>query len=563
MMLSGAPGAPGIVIGKASTYKRRLPSVSETFVTDGQIQYQLDEFQQARTKVENELNQILSEQDEANTEELVRMQVEVIKDPELNKQVKQKIIDENLTADAAVDSVFETYLRILKQNQAEDRSVDITDIRDRLIQVLHNYDAHDVAEGAIVIANELSPREVIEFADQGVKGIVMDRGGVNSHAAIIARSMGLPTVLGTQEGTSKITGDDQVVVDGRLGKVIVNPDGDTQERYRKQIDDYQKILRDAKKICQHPNKTKDGISFSLRANIEFVEELEAVEKYCAEGIGLLRTESIYLRNQQFKNVDEQESFYIKMLENTAPHPVVIRLFDAGGDKVLDNSSLEQNPFLGWRGIRMLLDQEELLEQQLKAICKAAAEFKGRVRILIPMVSTIEHISRVRALLDAAQEELSENGVEPDKDIELGIMVEVPNVALQADFFAQHVDFMSIGTNDLTQYLLAVDRGNERISKLYDQRHPAVWKLINRVSQAAQKESIPLSICGELASDPVSACCLVGMGIDDLSMNAAALPAVKKALRSHESSELHELAQNVLDAQTIGHVNELFSNWNSI
>ncbi len=563
MILSGVPGAPGIVIGNASIYKRRLPSVSEAFVSDGQIQHQLDEFQQARTKVEEELTQILDEQDEESTAELVRMQIEVIKDPELNKQVKQKIIDKNLTADAAVDSVFETYLRILKQNKAEDRSVDITDIRDRLIQVLHNYDLHDVADGAIIVANELSPREVIGFADQGAKGIVMDRGGVSSHAAIIARSMELPTVLGTQEGTSHITDDTQLIVDGRLGKVIVKPDEKTRKKYHEQIDKYRKVISEAKDICQSPNKTKDGVSFSLRANIEFVEELEAAKKYCAEGVGLLRTESIYLRKQNFKDVEEQLSFYTKILADTAPQPVVIRLFDAGGDKILDNNSVEQNPFLGWRGIRMLLDQQDLLEQQLTAICKAAADFKGRVRILIPMVSTLEHIHKVRTLLGSAQEKLRQDGIKVDESIQLGIMVEVPNVALQATLFAQHVDFMSIGTNDLTQYLLAVDRGNERISTLYDQRHPAIWQLIKNVSQAAKKEGVPLSVCGELASDPVSACCLVGMGIKDLSMNATALPAVKKALCTHKSSELTELTHKVLQTETIEQVNDLFSNWNNI
>ncbi len=560
MVLSGAVGSPGIVMGEASLYKRRRLSVSQSFVDDEQVQHQLEEFERACSKAEQELVELLDHQQDESAEQLVRTQIEMVKDPELHRQIKRQIVDQNQPADAAVESVFETYLSMMNRNQSQDRSVDITDVRDRLIQFLHNYDGNEMVEGSIVVARELSPREVIECADHNVKGIVMDKGGINSHAAIMARSMGLPTVLGTLDSTAEIGTDDQLILDAESGQVIVNPNADTEQKYQELIARQQQARNSAEEICQSANKTSDGTSFCLRANMEFADELNAVKKYCAEGIGLLRTESIYLRDQNFKDLKQQESFYQSVLQETEPHPVVIRLFDGGGDKLFDKDDSEQNPFLGWRGIRMLLDQKNLLTQQLKAICKVASEHQGRVRILVPMVSTVEEVTEVRSLLDAVQEELRDAGIAPDDDIQLGIMVEVPNVALQADLFAEHADFLSIGTNDLTQYTLAVDRGNERIAGLYDQRHPSVWYLINKVGEAARRTNTPLSICGELASDPIAACGLLGLGISELSMNSFALPAVKEALCSRDISEMKTLGQQILQCQTMDDINQLFSNW---
>jgi len=560
VVLSGAVGSPGIVMGKANLYKRSRPSVSQSLVDDEEVQHQLEEFERACSKAEQELAQLLGHQQEKSAEELVRTQIEMIKDPELHRQIKRQIADQNQPADAAVESVFETYLSMMDRNKSQDRSVDITDVRDRLIQFLHNYDGNEIVEGSIVVTRELSPREVIECADHNVKGIVRVKGGINSHAAIMARSIGLPTVLGTIDGTAEIGADDQIILDAESGQVIINPNADTEQKYQELIARQSSARSNAEQICQKVNETSDGTPFCLRANMEFIEELDIVQKYRAEGIGLLRTESIYLRDQNFKEVQKHQSCYHSVLQKTAPHPVVIRLFDAGGDKLLDRDDREPNPFLGWRGIRMLLDEKKLLTYQLKAICRAASKHKGRVRILIPMVSTVAEVTEVRSLLDAVQEELRDKGLIPDDQIQLGIMVEVPNVALQADLFAEHVDFLSIGTNDLTQYLLAVDRGNERIAHLYDQRHPIVWRLINEVVEAARQTNTLLSICGELASNPVAACGLMGLGISELSMNSSMLPAVKEALCNHKMSEMQNFAQQILQCQTMDDINQLFSNW---
>ncbi len=298
----------------------------------------------------------------------------------------------------------------------------------------------------------------------------------------------------------------------------------------------------------------------MQANIEFAEELTLAQKYHAQGVGLLRTESIYLSREDFENIDSQVAFYSSILKVTKPHTATIRLFDVGGDKFFEKDDREQNPFLGWRGIRMLLDQPSLLKNQLRAILQTAAKYPGRVQLLVPMVSTIEEVKKVRTLIAEVQDELKNEGIGIDPDVPLGLMVEVPSVALQADAFAKYADFLSIGTNDLTQYALAVDRGNERISVLYDQRHPAIWKLIKNTADGAQSKNIPISICGELASDPIAACCLMGMGIDILSMNAVVLPSVKQMLRSRTYVDMQQLANKVLQCETLEEVNDIFSSW---
>ncbi|HEX6983256.1 MAG TPA: phosphoenolpyruvate--protein phosphotransferase [Balneolaceae bacterium] len=562
--LSGSPGSSGIIIGKISLYRREDTAVSSEEIDDGEIDLQIEKFNRAREKAMLGLEELLGEQDDETVIELINTQIEMINDPDLRQRVEMEISKNNQPADSAIHTVFGEYLDVLKQNQDDvllDRSVDITDIRDRLIQfVNHHFSKAQIEENTILVAGELSPREVIEFSDANIKGIIMGRGGKTSHAAIIARSMGIPTVVGLKKGADAIDDGKEVVLDGNTGKVIVNPMKSTRQKYEKLIEQQLKHQAEMEAFCGEPNETSDDYSFTLRANIEFAEELDSVKKCRAEGIGLLRTESIYLQREHFGDLRMQETFYKAILEGTKPHPVTIRLFDAGGDKFFKRSQKEQNPFLGWRGIRMLLDEEKLLKNQLKAILKTAGCFPGRLRVLVPMVSTLEEVLEVKRLMADVRNELKEEGIAVDEQLPFGVMVEVPSVALQAEVFAGHTDFLSIGTNDLTQYTLAVDRGNELISDLYDQRHPAVWQLIKHVSEAAKKKYIPLAVCGELASDPVSACCLMGMGISELSMSTSAIPAVKKMLRTHSLTEMKQLMKNTLKSETVDDVNRIFSKW---
>lgn len=560
-VLQGVSGVQGFAMGTASLYERSALSVAVDKVDDDRRREQLAEYRNAHSQVEQELQKMMDRQEDKNAEAVIGTQIAILRDPELSNSIERHILDENEPADLAVQSAFDTFLSAMSQGGVSlgEGTVDITDVRDRLIQFLHGFDEDGMADGTILVARELSPREVIACSEHDIKGIVMDRGGVNGHAAIIARSIGLPMILGTRGATAKINEGDELVLDGQTGQVLVNADKQSRDRYRQLMDQQEERLRNYLEICQKPNETSDGVEFCLRANVEFEGELQTVKKYHAEGIGLLRTESIYL-HRDFDDADKQQSFYSTILKKMAPHPVTIRLFDAGGDKIAGYEGDDANPFLGNRGIRLLLDKKELLVQQLRAICGAAANYHGLVRILIPMISTAGQFRKVRDLLHQAQQELGDEGLSVDHEISLGIMVEVPNIALQADLFAAEADFLSIGTNDLTQYLLAVDRGNEQVSHLYDQRHPMVWRLIKNVADAAQKAGKPLNVCGELASDPVAACALMGLGITELSMNPAALPPVKKMLRQQSLSEMEQLADDIQQCQTISEIDALFDEW---
>ncbi|MGM0545463.1 MAG: phosphoenolpyruvate--protein phosphotransferase [Bacteroidota bacterium] len=560
--ISGAPACPGVVIGHTSLYKRERPAVSETSIADDQVQNHIKKLDEALEKAKKELETLSDNTQDEATNMLIQTQLAILNDPDLYQRVEQEISVNNKPVDAALESIFENYLQMIRENHGNtylNKSVDISDIRDRLLQILHDK-TDEIAEDTILVARELSPREIISFANRNIKGILTDRGGATSHAAIIARAMNIPTVVGLKKVTDVISSNDKVILDGRNGEVIIHPQKETCTKYENLMEQQSKKEANFEEICKKPNKTADGKSFTLQANIEFAEELSLARKYQAEGVGLLRTESIYLSRKDFDNIDSQVAFYHSILQVTNPHSVTIRLFDVGGDKFFENDKCEQNPFLGWRGIRMLLDQQELLKNQLQAILQTAAKFKGRVQLLVPMVTNIDEVKQLRQLIEEVQQQLQDEGIDIDENIPLGLMVEVPSVALQASDFARHADFLSIGTNDLTQYVLAVDRGNERISALYDQRHPAIWRLIKNVIDGAKSQGIPISICGELASDPLAAACLMGLGIEVMSMNAVVLPSVKQVLRGRSFADMQQLAEHVLQCQTVADVNNLFSSW---
>lgn len=564
IVLTGSPGSPGLVLGKAMIYNRENPVISSHKIGDEDVAKQINRFKKARKRAVEELELLLKDELDENAVELIQAQIEMINDPDLNDRITAMIENEKRPADYAVQQVFDEFLDLISQrdnSRLMESAVDISDVRDRLIQIVNNQQSNYAsANDHIVVAEELSPREVIELAEYDIKGIVMDHGGSTSHAAIIARAINIPAVVGVKSATKCIDQEKMVIIDGDAGRIIISPNKNTHSDFRKRVEEQQAKLNNYQNICQKPSLTEDGTSFILRANVEFEEELDNVEKFCAEGIGLLRTESIYLHRDRFGDQEKQESFYKTILEGTADNPVTIRLFDAGGDKFFNIGSKEPNPFLGWRGIRMLLDKQSLLQAQLRAILKVSAEFPGRIRILVPMISCLEEIIQLKEAMQEVKKSLQDDGVEVDDRIQLGIMVEVPSVAIKAKTFARHVDFMSIGTNDLTQYVMAVDRGNELITRLYDQRYPAIWELINTTAQVANDSDIGISVCGELASDPVAACCLMGMGISDLSMSPASIPAVKSLLMQKTLPEMQQLSKKVLGCNTLEEIRRLFENW---
>lgn len=563
--LQGLSASPGIAVGKALVYHKNAARVDPKTIDGQDVERHLQQFYRARQTLQNELRELQGREFSDEVADIINAQIHIVKDPDLAGRVEQFIRKELYAADYAIDRAFEKYLTLLSDSggsQANEHSIDISDMRDRLIEVIQNdYSIMEITSENLLIAEELSPRQVIKLAAKQIKGIVMDRGGSSSHAVIIARSIGIPAVVGTKEACHHAVNDDMVAIDGGVGTVVIRPNRQQLEEFKKREEQSREASASHREIWEKPSHTKDGVSFSLQANVEFAEELELVKKVGAEGIGLLRTESIYLGQSDFDNIDRQQNIYHRMLDETAPHFVTIRLFDAGGDKLFPSSPKEQNPFLGWRGLRMLLDEPEMLHGQLKAILKTAGQFPGRVRLLVPMVTELDEVTALKKHINAVQLELSDEGEPIGEELMLGIMVEVPSVAFAAESFAGHVDFFSIGTNDLTQYVLASDRGNERIAHLYDQRHPVIWKLIHRVVKAGRTGNIPVAVCGELAADPESAACLMGMGIRELSMSPGLLVPVKKLFTSRKLKEMEDLAEKVLTCTTKEQVIQLFEDWN--
>lgn len=562
--LDGAPASSGSATGKAIIYKKKEFAIESSTIKSDEVLEHINEFKKARLKAETELKRL---QQDASTREgidILEAQKEMVNDPELADRIEILIKDELYSAEFAIQKAFEDYINLLNNSEnklANERSIDLTDVRDRLLEFINKEsEAPGIEPGCILVTNDLSPREVINLANYNISGFIMDRGGVTSHAAIIARSLGIPAIVGAKKATESITTDEMLAINGDTGTIYVNPSEGTLERFKQEIEENRKQKQKLSEVIQKKSQTPDRHDFTLRANIEFTEELEHVKEVKAAGIGLLRTESLYLENDYFEDLERQIEFYNSILEGTESDPVIIRLFDAGGDKIFSEKQKEQNPFLGWRGIRMLLDNKKMLREQLRAVLSVAGAYPGRVKILVPMVTLVEEFSRLNEEIRRIQNELSSEGKAVDENIPVGIMVEVPSVAIKIDKFAEMVDFLSIGTNDLTQYVLAVDRGNELIADIYDQRHPAVWELINKVAKSGAKHNKNVAVCGELASDPVSAACMLGMGIDDLSMSPSKIAKVKDVLVNKSLTEMKTLARKVLECSKTAEVEALFNKW---
>ena len=566
IILSGKPAAPGIGIGKAWILEEESKTVRPVKIRDDEIQENLDKFKRAKELTEEEYKKIKSLSDEYEALEIIDAQIQALNDPEVSKSVAKKISDEKYTVDYAIFSTFNDYIQLLESSDvtwANERTIDIVSIRDELIQATRSEKKGlTVQEGEIVFAEDIPPTTMVKLSRTKIAGIVMEKGGLTSHAVILSQSLGIPCVINTRWNKYNLQNRKNAIIDGSTGQVILGPSWkQTQEYIKRKEDEALRFLK-ALEWADKPNKTLCGSEFTLRANVEFLEELPRLKTHGAKGVGLLRTETILFDVEDF-DVEDQIKFYSQILQAADGESVTIRLFDAGGDKLLDNSDTEANPFLGWRGIRMLLDKKELLRKQLEAIYSVSGNFKGQVKILIPMVTNLDEVVEVKKLAGIVTKSMNSRNISFDEELKMGVMVEVPSVALMAGHIARHVDYFSIGTNDLTQYTLAVDRGNQKTSGLFDSFHPAIWKLIKMTKDAADRQGIPVSVCGEMASKPEAAACLLGMGINDLSMNAGSLPIVKSVLCSHKLDEMKQLAEQVLQAEDLKSIHALLEKWRAV
>lgn len=562
-VLSGRPAAQGIAIGKIWILTDDNKPVHPEKISKREIKAHLAKYEKAKAEVTEEYEKIKQFPDEFDLIDIIEAQIQTLNDPEVIKQITRKIETELSTVDYAIFSTYNDYIQLLEAADAKwanERTIDIVSVRDDLIQATKEKKrVFDVKKGEIVFADDISPTAMVKFSQKKIGGIVMEKGGLTSHAVILSQSLGIPCVINAHWDRYNIVRGNQAIIDGSTGQVIVTPS-------RKQIDEYQKRREDelsrfekALEWAQKPDKTKCGSDFKLRANVEFLEELPKLVSHGASGIGLLRTETILFETDEF-DIDDQIEFYKKVVESVEKDSVTIRLFDAGGDKLIEGSEGEANPFLGWRGVRMLLDKKKLLKRQLEAIYRVGGLYPGRIKILIPMISRLEEIRTIRQFCEEVKKSLELSDTTYDKNIPIGIMVEVPSIAIMAEEAAKEADFFSLGTNDLTQYTLAVDRGNEKIAHLFDSFHPAIWKLIKMTKDAADKEGVPVAVCGEMAGAPEAAACLLGMGINDLSMNSSSIPKVKSVLCKHALTEMQILSKNVLAARDLDHVHNLLDEW---
>ncbi len=536
--IPGTPASGGHAFGAVHVYRRMRFNQAPVTIDPAEADAEIGRFRSACTDAMHELGRI-AELAGSGGGDIITTHIEILRDPELRAGVESRIRSQHLAADSAVWGTFEQYLALMRGSGNpvfRERMVDLEDVRDRLLFRIR-YDASQAVrlEGQILVADDCTPTELVEWARQGLKGLVLQGGGRTSHASIIARSLGIPKLVAASNALAGCTDGVPAIVDAETGWFVVNPSEATRTAYRERMAGYEAERARRLAIAGEPARTACGEPIVIRGNIEFEDELPAVRLHGAEGIGLLRTESFFL-TPEGEGPDAQIRFYEAAVHACDPHPVTIRLFDVGGDKVLDNRVPEANPFLGWRGVRILLDRPELLRTQLHAIHTVAARHPGRLRIMIPMVADPGEVEAVRREWEAVA---AGTGVR----VPIGIMVETPAAAIEAAEYARISDFFSLGTNDLTQYTLAVDRGNPRLASRYPLAPTAVMRLVDMTVEAATAAGIEVAVCGELAADPESAAWLVGLGVRELSMAPASVPAVKEHLRRHTLADLQAAARN--------------------
>jgi len=551
-ILKGIAAAAGISIGTAFIYQKRVEVVDDERIEN--VDEAILEFEKSIKKSKKELKKIFNLAVDKMGEQragIFEAQIMILDDPVLIGSIKRRIKDEKRSPEFIVHAEITKYQELLslsKESYMQERSHDIDDIKNRIIRNLKKKKWQSRIENdVIVVTNNISPADTVLFSRVNVKGYVTNLGGLTSHAAIVARSLNIPAVLGIHGATAQIKNGDMLIVDGLHGEVIVSPTDQQLEYYKEKINLLNEFDTELLKLVDKPAVTTDGRKIILRANLDIVEELEYIIKNGAEGCGLVRTEQIFNLEDEFPDEEKQYNTYIDLAEKLYPHIVIVRVFDIGGDKVFPVDVKEPNPFLGWRGIRFLLDNENLFKSQIRALLRASAH--KNIKLMLPMITSIQEIRRSKEIIEGCKKELINEGKEFDNNINIGIMIEVPSAAVMAEEFAAEVDFISIGTNDLIQYLLAVDRGNEIVSSLYQEFHPAVIRTLYKIIHSSKLGEAKVSICGEMAGDILATPLLVGMGLDSMSVSAATIPHIKKIIRSINYEDAKRLATECLSFKT--------------
>jgi phosphotransferase system enzyme I (PtsI) len=555
--VGGIAASPGIAMGVAVVLSERDFHVPLRRLRPDELSAETGRLKQA---IEDSKAQLLETRGEVAREmgesyaRIFDAYIMILEDQRTMDDVMKRIRD-GYNAEYAFNTVFLGHEKDLWEKgdvYIRDRAGDIRDVRRRVLSNLaglrsRSEELSRLEDDVIVISNDLSPADTARMRRERILAFATDIGGRTSHTAIMARSLEIPAVVGLKNVTSKVSDGDFVIVDGNRGKVIVRPSKETREKYGLEIERYASFTAGLLRFKDLPAVTIDGHSIMLSANIESHEEVASVIEHGAQGIGLYRTEFIYIGREGLPSEEEQYEIYKSVASRVKPNPVIIRTMDLGGDKFISplESPKEINPYLGWRGIRFCLARKDIFRTQLRAIVRASAG--GNVKIMYPMISGLDELVQANAVLEEVRRELKHEGHPMDEECEVGIMVETPAAVIIARELASHVDFFSIGSNDLVQYTLAADRGNEKVAYLYEPLHPAVLRLIMQTIQVAKESGIWVGLCGEMSSDLVCAFLLLGMGIDELSASPYVVPEIKEMVRTVYFSEAKDIAEQALEA----------------
>lgn len=562
-MIKGKGISKGIGFGKVFIFEKRKRKIKKVIVENSENE--LEKFKTALNKVEKEIEETI-QQSSGTEKEIMNAYLMILKDPTLIIETENLIKNLKYNAEYAIEEGFNKIIEMFKKINDEymaERAKDIIDIKEKLLDEIfkdENIKLNKLPQNTIIVAKELTTSETAKLDFKNVSGIITEIGGVNSHTAIMARTHSLPLITEIHNINEIFNNGQYICMNGSTGEIFINPTKDEENKLLEQ----QKLIEEEKnKLEEYKNKetkTKDGFKVELVSNIGIPSDVEKVIESTAEGIGLFRTEFLYMDNEKMPTEEEQFLSYKEIAEKMQGKPVIIRTLDVGGDKEIKYLNLpkEENPFLGFRAIRICLANIEMFKIQLRAILKASAY--GNISIMIPMISSIEELRKTKQIVEECKKELQEKNIKFKKDIKLGIMIEIPSTAIMAEQFAKECDFFSIGTNDLIQYTVAVERGNEKISNLYSKYNPAVIRLIKMAIDGAHKEGIFCGMCGEVAGDSKFIPILIGMGLDEFSMNSNKILQARKVITNLEKKQCEELVENIIKLDSSNKVKEELENF---
>ncbi|HHT81316.1 MAG TPA: phosphoenolpyruvate--protein phosphotransferase [Spirochaetales bacterium] len=564
-IFKGIAASEGLSKGKALLHVRSTMVAEKQHIMAWDVKEERHKFRTAVEQAKKALEEHQGPEISAEPAEILQTHLMMLSDPEYLAQIDEYISTNLVCAQWAVESVTNSMVALLEDSPDEmlkERGVDFKDVSLHLLDALSNRNRRTVknlTEDVILVADSLMPSELFSMDKKHIIGIALDGGGRASHVAILVRAFNIPSVIALGTASQKVRDGDEILLDGNYGEIVIRPDltavQNLNERYARWMEHEQEL----RQMIDLPTMTSDGHEVLLKANIQTVSEVDSAKEVGSSGVGLFRSEFLFMDSEGGSTEEEQFEAYRQVVQAMAPLPVTIRTIDVGGDKVVSGMGIdEKNPILGWRAVRFCLSRKDIFSVQLRALLRASVY--GKLRIMFPMISGVEELNAVLHLFEHVKEECRIENIPFDPDIQVGTMIEVPSAALCADILAKKVDFFSIGTNDLIQYTIAVDRGNEKIAHLFQPFHPGVLRSLRMIVEKAHQANIPVSLCGEMASDPLCSVLLAGLGMDELSMGSQSLLQVRKILRSVSFEEAKQLADHVLEMDSYLTITTYIREW---